>query len=85
MRSIDYELQRHVLIRGYEQVDAYATWYLPNTDVLPVGTQATVKTMTPEELKAMGSQVIFELIPTIILFLRPETRTLKEHGAYINL
>ena len=25
---------------------------------MPVGTQATVKTMTPEELKAMGSQVI---------------------------
>ena len=25
---------------------------------MPVGTQATVKTMTPEELKAIGSQVI---------------------------
>ena len=27
---------------------------------MPVGTQATVKTMTPEELKAMGSSSYFE-------------------------
>lgn len=36
---------------------------------MPVGTQATVKTLAPEELYAMGSQVI--LSNTYHLFLRP--------------
>lgn len=36
---------------------------------MPVGTQATVKTLTPEELYEMGSQVI--LSNTYHLFLRP--------------
>lgn len=36
---------------------------------MPVGTQATVKTLAPEELYAMGSQII--LSNTYHLFLRP--------------
>ena len=36
---------------------------------MPVGTQATVKTLTPEELYDMGAQVI--LSNTYHLFLRP--------------
>lgn len=43
---------------------------------MPVGTQATVKTLAPEELYAMGSQVI--LSNTYHLFLRPGPRIGQE-------
>lgn len=45
---------------------------------MPVGTQATVKTVTPEELEAMGAQII--LSNTYHLFLRPGTGLIKEAG-----
>ncbi len=45
---------------------------------MPVGTQATVKTLTPEELYAMGSQVI--LCNTYHLFLRPGRELVKKAG-----
>jgi queuine tRNA-ribosyltransferase len=45
---------------------------------MPVGTQATVKTMSPEELKEMGAQVI--LSNTYHLFLRPGHEIVKEAG-----
>ncbi|MGC3033380.1 tRNA-guanine transglycosylase, partial [Enterococcus faecalis] len=41
----------------------------PTPMVMPVGTLATVKTMTPEELKVMGAGVI--LSNTYHLWLRP--------------
>ena len=43
---------------------------------MPVGTQATVKTLAPEELYAMGSQVI--LSNTYHLFLRPGHELVKK-------
>lgn len=45
---------------------------------MPVGTQATVKTVTPEELEEMGSQII--LSNTYHLFLRPGTELIHEAG-----
>lgn len=45
---------------------------------MPVGTQASVKTMSPEELKAMGAGVI--LSNTYHLFLRPGAELIKEAG-----
>jgi queuine tRNA-ribosyltransferase len=45
---------------------------------MPVGTQATVKTMSPEELKEMGSGII--LSNTYHLFLRPGHEIVKEAG-----
>ncbi len=45
---------------------------------MPVGTQATVKTMTPEELKALGAKII--LSNTYHLFLRPGQDLIKEAG-----
>ena len=45
---------------------------------MPVGTQATVKTMAPEELKAMGAGII--LSNTYHLFLRPGAALVKEAG-----
>ena len=45
---------------------------------MPVGTQATVKTLSPEELYAMNSQVI--LANTYHLFLRPGRELVKKAG-----
>ena len=45
---------------------------------MPVGTQATVKTVTPEELEDMGAQII--LSNTYHLFLRPGTELIREAG-----
>lgn len=45
---------------------------------MPVGTQATVKTMSPEELKAMDAGII--LSNTYHLWLRPGNDVIKEAG-----
>ncbi len=45
---------------------------------MPVGTQATVKAMTPEELKEIGAQII--LSNTYHLFLRPGHELVAEAG-----
>jgi queuine tRNA-ribosyltransferase len=45
---------------------------------MPVGTQATVKTMSPEELKGMEAQII--LSNTYHLFLRPGHELVAEAG-----
>ena len=46
--------------------------------VMPVGTQATVKTMTPDELKENNAQII--LGNTYHLYLRPGHELVKEAG-----
>ena len=45
---------------------------------MPVGTQASVKTLAPEELKAMGAGII--LSNNYHLFLRPGSKLVKEAG-----
>ncbi len=45
---------------------------------MPVGTYGTVKTMTPEELRADGSEII--LGNTFHLMLRPGTEVIRAHG-----
>lgn len=45
---------------------------------MPVGTQATVKSLTPEELEEIGSQII--LSNTYHLFLRPGHELVKKAG-----
>ena len=45
---------------------------------MPVGTQATVKSMTPEEVKGLGVQII--LSNTYHLYLRPGHDIVKEAG-----
>lgn len=45
---------------------------------MPVGTQATVKTMTPDELKQIGAKII--LSNTYHLFLRPGYKIIKKAG-----
>src|SRR3989338_9135165 len=45
---------------------------------MPVGTVATVKSMTPEELKDLGAEII--LGNTYHLFLRPGHETIRKLG-----
>ena len=45
---------------------------------MPVGTQATVKTMTPEELQGLGAQII--LANTYHLYLRPGVEIVQALG-----
>lgn len=45
---------------------------------MPVGTQATVKTMTPEEVRAAGGRII--LSNTYHLYLRPGHELIREAG-----
>ena len=45
---------------------------------MPVGTQATVKSLTPDELKELGAQII--LSNTYHLFLRPGHEIVKQAG-----
>lgn len=49
---------------------------------MPVGTQATVKTMTPEELEDVGAQII--LSNTYHLYLRPGHELIAEAGGLHN-
>jgi queuine tRNA-ribosyltransferase len=45
---------------------------------MPVGTQATVKTMTPEEVKELGGRII--LSNTYHLYLRPGHELIRAAG-----
>jgi queuine tRNA-ribosyltransferase len=45
---------------------------------MPVGTYATVKAMTPEELKGLGAQIV--LGNTFHLMLRPGPEVIRAHG-----
>ncbi|HEX3032523.1 MAG TPA: tRNA guanosine(34) transglycosylase Tgt, partial [Bacillota bacterium] len=45
---------------------------------MPVGTQATVKTLSPEELKEIGAEII--LSNTYHLYLRPGHELVREAG-----
>lgn len=76
---ITYELQKecpHTGARAGLLHTPHGTFQTPM--FMPVGTQATVKTMTPEELKEMGAQII--LSNTYHLFLRPGEDLVAEAG-----
>lgn len=49
---------------------------------MPVGTYGSVKTLTPEEIKNSGAQII--LSNTLHLWLRPGQNTIKLHGSLHN-
>ena len=45
---------------------------------MPVGTQATVKAMRPEEVRDMGAEIILSI--TYHLYLRPGHEVVREAG-----
>lgn len=79
MYAVRYELQKVCAQSGARA----GVIHTPHGDIetpvfMPVGTLATVKSMTPEELKEVGSQII--LSNTYHLFLRPGEDLIKEAG-----
>ena len=76
--------EKHTGARLGEIITPHGTF--PTPMFMPVGTQATVKTQSPEELKEMGSGII--LSNTYHLWLRPgdeldrkSTRLNSSHGS----
>ena len=77
--AIRYRLikkEKHTGARLGELITPHGTF--PTPMFMPVGTLATVKTMSPEELKAMGAGVI--LSNTYHLWLRPGEDLVEEAG-----
>ena len=79
-QAVTYELLHECKQTGAR----YGVIHAPHGDIetpvfMPVGTQATVKSMTPEELKNdVGAHII--LSNTYHLFLRPGAELVKEAG-----
>jgi len=62
--------------RAGELVTAHGV--IPTPVFMPVGSQATVKTLTPDEIKALGARLI--LSNTYHLYLRPGVEVIKKLG-----
>ena len=82
-QAITYELLHECKQTGARR----GVIHTPHGDIqtpvfMPVGTQATVKSMTPEELKEVNAQII--LSNTYHLFLRPGHEFVKEAGGLHN-
>ena len=80
MEAITYEL-KHICKQTGERRGVIHTTHgdVETTVFMPVGTQATVKSMTPEELKKeVKAQII--LSNTYHLYLRPGNKLIKEAG-----
>jgi len=79
MSAVTYELIRQCPITGARAGRLHTPHGSFDTPMfMPVGTQGTVKTLSPEELKTMGAGVI--LGNTYHLFLRPGHETVKKAG-----
>lgn len=64
--------------RARAGVLAVAHGTIPTPCFMPVGTQGTVKMLTPEDLEAVGARIV--LGNTYHLYLRPGLEVLKESG-----
>ena len=79
MPAVTYELIRKCPVTGARAGRLHTPHGSFDTPMfMPVGTQGTVKTLSPEELKTMGAGVI--LGNTYHLFLRPGHETVKKAG-----
>ncbi|OAU82947.1 queuine tRNA-ribosyltransferase, partial [Lacticaseibacillus rhamnosus] len=77
--AVKYRLihqDKHSGARLGELITPHGTF--PTPMFMPVGTQASVKTMAPEELDTMGATVI--LANTYHLWLRPGPDLIEEAG-----
>jgi queuine tRNA-ribosyltransferase len=79
MAAVTYELIKTCAQTGARLGRVHTPHGIIDTPTfMPVGTQATVKSMSPEELKTLGAQII--LSNTYHLFLRPGHELVKEAG-----
>jgi queuine tRNA-ribosyltransferase len=75
--------ERHFRVEGVDRRARAGLLTLERGDVptpcfMPVGTQGTVKSLTPEDLQSVGSRII--LANTYHLYLRPGTEVMEEVG-----
>src|SRR5690554_5458912 len=79
MSAIKYELIKECKQSGARLGKLHTPHGVIETPIfMPVGTQATVKSLTPEDLKELGSQII--LSNTYHLYLRPGHELIREAG-----
>jgi len=79
MTAVSYELLKQDKKTGARLGKLHTPHGVIETPIfMPVGTQATVKAMSPEELKDLNAQII--LSNTYHLFLRPGSDIVKEAG-----
>ncbi|QCX32801.1 tRNA guanosine(34) transglycosylase Tgt [Caloramator sp. E03] len=79
MEAIRYELIKKCEKTGARLGKLHTPHGTIDTPVfMPVGTQATVKAMTPDELKSIGAQII--LSNTYHLYLRPGEKLIEKAG-----
>ena len=76
----DFQITSSAVTGTYARTGIFST---PHGEIetpvfMPVGTKATVKTFTPEELKTLGAEII--LGNTYHLFLRPGDQFLADKG-----
>lgn len=77
--AIRFEVVKECKRTGARVGKLYTPHSVIDTPVfMPVGTQATVKTMTPEELKKIGAQII--LSNTYHLYMRPGHQLVEKAG-----
>ncbi len=83
MNAVHYELIKECSRTGARLGKLHTPHGVFNTPMfMPVGTQASVKTLSPEELYDMGAQVI--LANTYHLFLRPGHELIRKAGGLHN-
>ncbi|MGL5205881.1 MAG: tRNA guanosine(34) transglycosylase Tgt, partial [Acidaminococcaceae bacterium] len=83
MHAVHYELIKECSRTGARLGKLHTPHGVFNTPMfMPVGTQASVKTLSPEELYDMGAQVI--LSNTYHLFLRPGHELVRKAGGLHN-
>jgi queuine tRNA-ribosyltransferase len=81
--AVTYELVKRCPKTGARAGRLYTPHGTFDTPIfMPVGTQATVKAMSPDELKAMGAGII--LSNTYHLYLRPGHALVAEAGGLHN-
>lgn len=77
--NFTFELQKTCTVTGARAGLLHTPHGIIETPIfMPVGTQATVKTVSPEELKTLGAQII--LSNTYHLYLRPGQELIKKAG-----
>jgi len=83
MHAVHYELIKECSRTGARLGKLHTPHGVFNTPMfMPVGTQASVKTLSPEELYDMGAQLI--LANTYHLFLRPGHELIRKAGGLHN-
>ena len=76
--AFHFQILKRILFPGKTGKDRNGSWSISTPAFLPVGTQGTVKSLTPEDLVELGTEAI--LANTYHLYLRPGHETIGRLG-----